>query len=148
MLNVNGETLIVLVIAVVAILAVFGALSWVFASRPGHQVNEADQYIARLNEAAARQQQLEAQKAEKIRAATTARAARAASSSPGRTGQSTGVGHPEPAGVSAGPGNADYERVLQLVRSGNPIAAMKKVRQDTGIGLAEAKRYVESLRGK
>lgn len=148
MLDVNGGTLLVLVITVVAVLAVFGALSWVFTTRPGGQVNEADRYIARLNATAARQQQLDTQKAEKIRAATTARAAKAASTSPGRTGQSTGVGHPEPAGATAGPGNPDYERVLQLVRSGNPIAAIKKVRQDTGIGLVEAKQYVDSLRGK
>lgn len=148
MLDVNGGTLLVLVITVVAVLAVFAALSWVFTTRRGGQVNEADRYIARLNATAARQQQLDTQKAEKIRAATTARAAKAASTSPGRTGQSTGVGHPEQAGATAGPGNPDYERVLQLVRSGNPIAAIKKVRQDTGIGLVEAKQYVDSLRGK
>lgn len=148
MLGMSGSELTATAIAIVVVAALFAALGWVFKSRPGNQVNEADRYIAGLNDAAARQQQLEAQKAEKIRAATTARAARAASSSPGRTGQSTGVGHPEPERTPPGPRNPDYERVLELVRSGNPIAAIKKVRQDTGIGLAEAKRYVDSLRGK
>lgn len=144
MFDMSGSELATTAIVVVALIVLFAVLTWVFKTRPGHQSNEADQYIARLNDAAARQQQLDTQKAEKIRAATTARAARAASTSPGRTGQSTGVGHPEPAGV----GNADYEKVLQLVRGGNPIAAMKKIRQDTGLGLVEAKRYVDSLRGK
>ncbi|WP_417220056.1 hypothetical protein [Arthrobacter sp.] len=148
MLGMSGSELSATAIAIVVVIALFAALTWVFTSRPGSQPNDADRYIARLNDAAARQQQLDTEKAEKIRAATTARAARAASTSPGRTGQSTGVGHPAPAGTTATAGNPDYERVLQLVRSGNPIAAIKKVRQDTGISLIEAKQYVDSLRGK
>ncbi|WP_372699549.1 hypothetical protein [Arthrobacter sp. JSM 101049] len=147
MFQVNGEVILVIVITAVVLLVVFGALSWVFTTRPA-RASEAEQYIARLNDAAARQQQLDAQKAEKLRAATTARAAQAARRSPGRTGQSSSTGHP---GATPGPGamsNPDYEKVLQLVRDGHPVAAVRKIRHDTGIGLLEAKRYVDSLRGR
>lgn len=147
MLGVNGGAILIVVITAVVLLLVVGALSWVFTTR-STRASEAEQYIARLNHAAARQQQLDTQKAEKLRAATTARAAQAASRSPGRTGQSSTSGHP---GTAPGPGsmsNPDYEKVLQLVRGGNPVAAVRKVRRDTGIGMLEAKRYVDSLRGR
>ncbi|HXD29095.1 MAG TPA: hypothetical protein VN621_10120 [Arthrobacter sp.] len=145
MLEANGGAVLVVIITAVVLLVVFGALSWVFTTRPA-RASEAEQYIARLNDAAARQRQLDAQKAEKLRAATTARAAQAASRSPGRTGQSSTAGHP---GAAPGPmSNPDYEKVLQLVRGGNPVAAIRKIRRDTGIGLLEAKQYVDSLRGR
>ena len=38
------------------------------------------------------------------------------------------------------------ERVLELVRSGQTIEAIKQYRQDTGAGLAEAKDVVDKLR--
>lgn len=147
MLEANGGAILVVIITAVVLLIVFGALSWVFTTRPA-RASEAEQYIARLNDAAVRQRQLDAQKAERLRAATTARAAQAASRSPGRTGQSSTSGHP---GTAPGPGpmsNPDYEKVLQLVRDGNPVAAIRKIRRDTGIGLLEAKQYVDSLRGR
>lgn len=147
MLEANGGAILVVIITAVVLLIVFGALSWVFTTRPA-RASETEQYIARLNDAAVRQRQLDAQKAERLRAATTARAAQAASRSPGRTGQSSTSGHP---GTAPGPGpmpNPDYEKVLQLVRDGNPVAAIRKIRRDTGIGLLEAKQYVDSLRGR
>lgn len=147
MLDISGSQLLTTVIAVVALVAIFVALNWVFKTRGSGQPNDAERYISRLNEAAAHQQQLDTQKAEKLRAATTARAAQAARTSPGRTGQSTGFEHEHPQGMAPGPGNPDYERVVQLVREGNPIAAVRKIRQDTGLGLLDAKRYVDSLRG-
>lgn len=147
MLDISGSELLTTIIAVVALIAAFSALTWVFKTRRSGRPNDADQYIARLNAAAAQQQQIDTQKAEKIRAATTARAAQAARTSPARTGQSTGFDHEHPQGMAPGPGNPDYERVVQLVREGNPIAAVRKIRQDTGLGLLEAKRYVDSLRG-
>ncbi|MGP5732448.1 hypothetical protein [Arthrobacter rhombi] len=147
MFEISGSELLTTIIAIVVLFAAFGALTWVFKTRPSGHPNDADQYIARLNAAAAHQQQIDTQKAEKIRAATTARAAQAASTSPGRTGQSTGFDHEHPQGMAPGPGNPNFERVMQLVNEGNYVSAVRKIRQDTGLGLLEAKRFVDSLRG-
>lgn len=147
MFETSGSELLTTIIAIGVLFAVFGALNWVFKTRPSGHPNDADQYIARLNAAAAHQQQIETQKAERIRAATTARAAKAASNSPARTGQSTGFDLEHPQGMAPGPGNPNFEHVMQLVNDGNHVAAIRKIRQDTGLGLLEAKRYVDSLRG-
>lgn len=39
------------------------------------------------------------------------------------------------------------DEIRQLVASGNKIAAIKRVREQTGMGLKEAKAYVEALPG-
>lgn len=142
-----GPEIVTLVVSVVVLAVIVALLTWVFQSRSSGQANDAERYIARLNAAAAQQQMVDTEKAEKLRAATTARAAKAASTSPGRMGQSTGVGHPG-AGPAPGQSNPDYEQVVQLVRSGDAIGAIRKVRRDTGLGLLEAKRYVDSLAGR
>ena len=43
------------------------------------------------------------------------------------------------------PGQDISEKVQQLVRDGNLIAAIKQYRDETGMGLAEAKERIEQL---
>lgn len=53
-----------------------------------------------------------------------------------------------PGQVVPGPqlgGLTDVDRVLQLTRAGQKIQAIKEVREQTGMGLKEAKDLVESL---
>ena len=59
----------------------------------------------------------------------------------GRPAPSSAYG-PAP-GAPAGPG-AQFPDVVQLARSGNKVAAIKLYRQYTGVGLNEARYFVES----
>ncbi|MGP9615657.1 hypothetical protein ACT3S2_01300 [Arthrobacter sp. AOP36-A1-22] len=147
MSEISGSELLTAIVAIVVLFAVFGALTWIFKTRPSGHPSDAEQYIARLNATAAHQQQIDTEKAEKLRAATTARAAQAARNSPGRTGQSTGFDLEHPPGMAPGPGNPNFDRVMQLINQGNYVGAVRKIRQDTGLGLLQAKRYVDILRG-
>ena len=52
-------------------------------------------------------------------------------------------GSAEPSTIRAADGM--HERVRQLARSGQVIEAIKVVREQTGLGLKEAKEYVERL---
>ena len=47
--------------------------------------------------------------------------------------------------VAGGPTGAASPAVLDLVRQGNKIAAIKQYREETGVGLREAKDFVDSL---
>ena len=60
----------------------------------------------------------------------------------GRPVPSSAYGQAGP-GVPAGPG-AQFPDVVQLARSGNKVAAIKLYRQYTGVGLNEARYFVES----
>ncbi|MGG5752544.1 hypothetical protein ACQ3I4_07945 [Zafaria sp. Z1313] len=149
-------------------------IRWVFVTRPRNELNEADVYIQRLNAEAAQHQLDDARKADELRRATTERtlaaqraarersgrpevpttrgpgisasraAAEAAPSDPTAFGRRTAV---DPTAAPSA-SNADYQAVLELVRRGQHIAAIKKVRQDTGISLTEAKQFIDSLAGK
>jgi len=43
------------------------------------------------------------------------------------------------------PEEAIYPEILELIRKGKKIRAIKLYREETGVGLKEAKEYVESL---
>ena len=51
----------------------------------------------------------------------------------------------ETAGVPDQPANESDDEVLRLLRSGSKIAAIKAYREQTGLGLKEAKDAVEAL---
>jgi ribosomal protein L7/L12 len=132
---------------------VVGALLWLLvaaiASRPQNQTNEADLYIARLNEAAAQQQRQETERADKIRQATMARTAAAARTSTGRNGQGAASSASRAAtarGSAQASGDPEYLETVQLIRAGKTLEAIRKVRRDTGISVAEATKFVNSLR--
>ncbi|MCW3016443.1 MAG: hypothetical protein JWO02_3535 [Solirubrobacterales bacterium] len=50
--------------------------------------------------------------------------------------------------AGGGPPAAPSSEVLELVRAGNTLGAIKSYRAQTGSGLREAKSVVESLRGR
>jgi ribosomal protein L7/L12 len=59
-----------------------------------------------------------------------------------------GGGAPDVAAPSFAPSGPDADpEVLDALRSGNTIGAIKRYRELTGLGLAEAKDAVEGLRG-
>lgn len=133
---------------------IFAALAWLLVaavrSRPRHQLNEADQYIARLNEAAARQQAADTERAEQLRLATTQRTAAARRASTGRTGQgaSSTAGRAateRQAAARLGATDPEYAEVLALVQAGKTREAVQKIHHDTGIPLTEARKFVDSL---
>jgi cytoskeletal protein RodZ len=76
---------------VVVVLLLLAGLAWLlrytFVTRPRNQVNEADQYIARLNAAAAQHQRNEADRAARIREATNQRTAAARRATEGRAAE-------------------------------------------------------------
>ena len=56
-----------------------------------------------------------------------------------------GLGGSPPATTAPGGGGGYSAAVLDLVRSGNKIGAIKQYREETGVGLREAKDAVERL---
>lgn len=57
----------------------------------------------------------------------------------------TGHGYAAGTRQAAGAGAAVSPAVLELVRQGNKIAAIKQYREETGLGLREAKDAIDAL---
>ncbi|WP_309081823.1 hypothetical protein [Zhihengliuella sp.] len=132
---------------VVAVFAgIVGALWYVFSRTKTGQLSEEEQYIQRLNAQWVQHREEQRREAERVRHETQQRMPTAQ-----RTPTAPVVDPTAQAGVGAAPatrpaGQADYAAVVRLVQEGKLVEAIKKVRQDTGVGLADAKRLVDDIR--
>ncbi|WP_130451586.1 hypothetical protein [Zhihengliuella halotolerans] len=132
---------------------IVGVLWAIFVSRPKTAVSEEEQYIQRLNSQWAQQRHEETQRAERIRRETEQRLPANRSTPVASVNDPTAAAGPSmmhPSGTMPGgaDANPEYHAVLALVQQGRIVEAVKKVRQDTGIGLVDAKKFIDQMSGR
>lgn len=132
---------------------IVGVLWAIFVSRPKMAVSEEEQYIQRLNSQWAQQRAEETQRAERIRRETEQRLPTSGSTPVASVSDPTAAAgpsmmHPSGAVPGSAESNPEYHAVLALVQQGRIVEAVKKVRQDTGIGLVDAKKFIDQMSGR
>ncbi|GHD12313.1 hypothetical protein [Zhihengliuella salsuginis] len=148
-----GITVVEAIIFLAVVGIVVGVLWAIFVSRPKTAVSVEEQYIERLNAQWAKQRHEETQKAERIRRETEQRLPTSGSTPIATVSDPTASAGPSmmnPSGTARGAAEADpdYQAVLALVQQGKVVQAVRKVRQDTGIGLADAKKFIDQMAGR
>lgn len=148
-----GFTVVEAIIFLAVVGVVVGVLWAIFVSRPKTAVSVEEEYIQRLNAEWAKQRHEDTQKAERIRRETAERLPTSGSTPIASVSDPTATAGPSmmsPAESARGAAEADpnYQEVLALVQEGKVVQAVRKVREDTGIGLADAKKFIDQLAGR
>ncbi|GAA3706655.1 hypothetical protein GCM10022377_20540 [Zhihengliuella alba] len=132
-------------IVIAVLVGIVGALWYVFSRTTTGQLSEEEQYIQRLNAKWVQQREEQRREAERVRHETQQRMPTAQRTPTAPVDDPTAQ-----AGAGAVPatrpaGQADYAAVVSLVQQGKVVEAIRKVRRDTGVGLADAKRLVDDI---